>query len=181
MRGAASASARSSDREAILLTRTRVRPVRAFHKERLDAELGDGGAAADLHHLGRRAEGGQRLLDQVGALLDEILIDGGRVAGIQNILGLRQAPMNDGCAAGRGDHGGNGDDWHPGGGCAGIRRQGSIAVGLHAGGNLRRRSLVLGKAEFCPLRRAGRASGRDPGRRYPASSSGRSSTRRAWR
>ena len=61
-------------------------PASCLDEERLHAELRDRWPAADLHHLRGRAEGGQRLFDETGALLDEIIVDGWRGALIEDIF-----------------------------------------------------------------------------------------------
>jgi len=65
-------------------------------EEGLHAKLRDRRSAVDLHHLHRRAEGGQRLLDQVRTLLNELLIDLRRAARVEDLLHLRQLPVDHG-------------------------------------------------------------------------------------
>ena len=93
MRRAARASARSSAREAILLTRHAGAPAAGFDKIRLDAILGDGRPAVDLDHIGWRTERGQRLFDQGGALFVIFLIKDQVSPDLEDILDLRQGPV----------------------------------------------------------------------------------------
>ncbi len=71
-------------------------PGARLDEERFHAEHGDRGTAADLDHLAGCAEGGERLFDQAGALLDEFLVDLGGLGRFQHIGNPRQRPGDGG-------------------------------------------------------------------------------------
>ena len=103
MRGAARASARSSVRRTICATRTRVRPWRGLDEIGLHAELGDGGSAVDLDHVGGHAEGGQGLLDDLGAFLIHPGADEGGRGRVEDVFHGGQRPGGIGGRRGVGD------------------------------------------------------------------------------
>ncbi len=58
----------------------------------LHAELGDGGSALDLHHVGGHAEGGQGLLDDLGAFLIHPGADEGGRGRVEDVFHGGQCP-----------------------------------------------------------------------------------------
>ena len=69
----------------------------------LHAKLGDGGSALDLHHVGGHAEGGQGLLDDLGAFLIHPGADEGGRGRVEDIFHGGQRPGGIGGRRGIGD------------------------------------------------------------------------------